>query len=389
MNPQTSNLYVSAGDAIDLSPGESQLIVPGIFVGSTGSGGGNGVYSPFGSDGSSLDNFGVVFSDTYGAVGFISGNGLIVNESGAAIIGYFDGINVNGNGETIKNLGSVLAVGPGHDGIRFDHSSNHVQLANYGSISGPGDGVFVDSAVDGGVINNYGSITSAGHGIFISTNSGLTTQINNANGATITGATDAILSGYGALDLVNAGTINGTLFCGIFTLAATDSILNTGTINGTVHLLGAKGDTFDGKGGTSGDIYAGAGNDLIIAGKGNVSIHMGTGNSTITAGPGHDQFVFDSPIGGHVDLIKHFNPHADKIVLSEADFPGLGPLGKLGAAHFGINGDAHNAHAQIVYKQGNGFLIYDSNGDHPGGQTHFATVAGHPPLGLGDFLLQA
>jgi Ca2+-binding RTX toxin-like protein len=140
--------------------------------------------------------------------------------------------------------------------------------------------------------------------------------------------------------------INGDIFCG--DTGASDTIVNHGTINGVVWLYGAS-DRFNGKGGTSRDIYAYSGNDVIVGGKGALSMHVGTGNSTLTAGPGHDRFVFDSSIGGHVDLIKGFNALVDKIVLSEAHLPGLGPLGKLHAAHFGVNGNAHNASPQIVY----------------------------------------
>jgi hypothetical protein len=389
MPQQTVDHYVTLGDAILLSAGESETIAAGVFVGSMGNLGGNGVYSPFGSDGSSLDNFGVVFSDTFGGVGFISNNGLIVNEPGAIITGYFDGIGVNGNNETIRNLGSIAAVGPAGDGIRFDNSSNHVQLANYGSITGPLNGVFIDSNVDGGTVNNYGSITSPNNGISVATHSGLTTHIANASGAVITGGSSAILSGFGAIDLVNSGTIDGKVFSGLFTLGASDSIINKGIINGSVYLLNPASASFNGKGGTSGDIFTGIGNDVILAGNGNISIHVGTGNTTMTAGPGHDRFVFDGHIGGHVDQIKGFNIHRDKIVLSEADLPGLGPLGHLHATHFAINGNAPNAGAQIVYIESSGFLYYDANGDHAGGRTHFATLAGHPPVGLGDFLVAA
>jgi Ca2+-binding RTX toxin-like protein len=169
---------------------------------------------------------------------------------------------------------------------------------------------------------------------------------------------------------------------------ATDTIINNGVINGIVDLFGAS-DFFYSKGGSSGDVFAGAGNDVIVVGKNNVSVHVGAGKSMITAGPGHDRFFFDHFAGGPADVIKHFNPLIDKVVLSEADFPGIGPHGKLHATHFGVSGNVHNPHPQIVYNQGDGFLFYDSNGDLPGGQTHFATLVGHPPLKLADFLVEA
>jgi hypothetical protein len=75
--------------------------------------------------------------------------------------------------------------------------------------------------------------------------------------------------------------------------------------------------------------------------------------------------------------------------LSESLFHGLGPLGTLHAAHFGIDGNAHNALPQIVYNDHTGALYYDSNGDLPGGMIHFAMLAGHPPIGHATFMLEA
>jgi hypothetical protein len=52
-------------------------------------------------------------------------------------------------------------------------------------------------------------------------------------------------------------------------------------------------------------------------------------------------------------------------------------------SHFGIN-HAHNGLPEIVYNDHNGFLYYE----HSGSMTHFATLAGAPPIGVGTFLLE-
>jgi Ca2+-binding RTX toxin-like protein len=149
-------------------------------------------------------------------------------------------------------------------------------------------------------------------------------------------------------------------------------------------------DLFNSKYGTSGTIFTGTGHDTVLLGKGSASVHIDeAGNSTLTAGAGHDKFIFDEGLGGGKILIKHFNPLIDKIELSETFFHGLGALGLLQPSHFGIDGNAHNHHPQIVYNDLNGFLFYDSNGDLPGGRTHFATLAGHPTISDGNFILHA
>jgi hypothetical protein len=159
---------------------------------------------------STLDNFGAIFSSSLRGVAFLGNNGLIINELGAVISG-FVGIFVNGDSETIHNFGNVY----GEDGIYFGGSSNHIQLINHGSIVAPG-AIYVASDFDGGIIDNYGAVSSDLVGITVNTFAGLTTQVFNAVGATITGTIYAILiagSGHGALHLVNAGSITGTIDC--------------------------------------------------------------------------------------------------------------------------------------------------------------------------------
>jgi hypothetical protein len=214
-------------------------------------------------------------------------------------------------------------------------------------------------------------------GINILTAASVVTHVTNAAAATIIGPQDAIFVATGGLDLINAGTLNGGVDC--TNGSATGTIINNGKIDGTVTLDGTV-DRFDGRHGTSGDIYTGNGNDTVLLGKGKVSIHIGAhGNKVLTGGTGHDTFVFDEGIGGHV-VIKNFDPAVDKIELSEKFFPGLGPHGALHAAHFAIDGNAHNTSPQIVYDDHNGLLFYDSNGDLPGGEAAFAKLTPHPHI---------
>jgi hypothetical protein len=244
-------------------------------------------------------------------------------------------------------------------------------------------GVEEESRIDGGAIHNFGSINSPGIGIDIFGAQGLTTEVTNAKGASIIGGNIAVISEVGGLNFVNAGIVNGPVDTADHT--ATDTIINNGKINGIVNLGGAY-DTFNGKKGTSGTIFTGAGHDVVQVGKGHASVDIDDGNSTITAGAGHDNFVFDHhAIGGGNVVIKHFSAGADKIELSETYFHGIGTVGTtLDINHFGLN-HMHNSLPKIIYNDHNGFLYYEDGG----AMTHFATLAGHPPIGHNSFLLTA
>jgi hypothetical protein len=382
---------IGTGIRINFGPAEQWTINPGVIVGSSDN---RAVSSA--QNQSVLDNFGVLY-DTSGeaAVVFTGNNGLIKNESGATISGDFSGfltggtgVRLAGSGDTIQNFGNIDGLGGlFSDGIWFDPNSSNATLVNHGSVFGVFDAVVANSSHDGSVIQNFGSLNSLIDGVVINTVHGLTTQVTNAKGATIAGGIDSIAVSVGALSLTNNGTLNGTLVLGDST--AHDNIFNHGKINGAVTLGGAF-DFYSGAKGKSGDIFTGAGQDIVQVGKGKVSIHIDdAGHSTVTAGSGHDKFIFDNGLGGGNIVIRHFSAAADHIVLSEAIFGGLGPLGTLKENHFGKDGNAHNGLPQIVYNSHDGFLFYDSNGEFPGGQTHFATLAGAPPIGHASFLLVA
>jgi hypothetical protein len=99
MPTKTANDVVP-GHAIDFDPfPETWTINPGITVGSTGN---FGIVSVFAQ--STLDNFGTAYSAVSDAVVFAGSNGLIKNESGAAIEGLGIGVRLGGNLETIPKL---------------------------------------------------------------------------------------------------------------------------------------------------------------------------------------------------------------------------------------------------------------------------------------------
>ena len=283
----------------------------------------------------------------------------------------------------INNLGSMAGL---VDGVVFSGNSRNAQLINYGSIYGHLIGVDALSFHEGGIIANFGAIRSDKVGVHVYTQPGLTPLITNAAGGIIVGPTDAIRTeSYGAISLNNHGTLIGDIDCTV--PGANDVVINHGKILGTVS-LGSGDDVFNGKGGKSGAVFGGDGNDRLVGSSHSDLLHGGDGNDTLTGGPGADKFFFDTALNAltNVDTITDFKPaQGDKIVLSETYFAGLGPLGKLHAAHFHVNTAGPGASPQIVYTQSNGFLYYDANGHLPGGMTHFATLASLPVLHNSDY----
>jgi Ca2+-binding RTX toxin-like protein len=405
-NTQDVDLFVHGSNPGIVFTGESQTwtISPDVLVSASDQ---DGVDSQHG--GSSLFNNGSILSGAADgtAVFFIGDTSLISNAEGARIIGADKGVAVGGNIASIDNQGSILGLTG--VGVGFDDGSNHVTLANSGSIFGRIDGVRALSRLDGGVIHNAGQITSDHDAIEIDTAAGVTTVIDNAVGGTIRGGSGisdaAIHAGLGSLSLDNHGTIAGDIVSdgGV---VENDTVANSGTIAGDV-FLGSGDDVFTGAGGTSGDVfggdgndrltggsaadklYGGAGNDRLIGARGNDTLDGGTGFDTLTGGAGKDQFVFQSDLspGFNLDRITDFTVHVDKIVLEETVFQGIGHAGVLAAGLFHVGAGARDANDHIIYNPNNGFLIYDANGSHPGGAVHFATLAPHLALTHADFLV--
>jgi Ca2+-binding RTX toxin-like protein len=167
----------------------------------------------------------------------------------------------------------------------------------------------------------------------------------------------------------------------------TSAIYVTGSVNADV----LSGSSFNDKlfGGTGNDaLLGGEGRDALLGGADNDRLNGGSGDDRVTGGDGDDVFVFDSPIGGgvNIDRIADFTSGSDTIEIDQQFyFLGLTP-GQLDASQFAI-GAATGAGPQIVYNPNMGTLHFDSNGAQAGGSTLFAVLMGAPELAATDILI--
>ena len=131
-----------------------------------------------------------------------------------------------------------------------------------------------------------------------------------------------------------------------------------------------------------------AGDDTIHGGGGSDRIAGGPGNDVLDGGAGSDSFIFDAPLdsGANVDLVLDFDPAADRILLDQSVFAGIGP-GELAAAAFVIGQAAVTGANRIVYDSDAGDLFYDPDGSGAADQFHFATLAPHLALSPDDFTI--
>lgn len=127
--------------------------------------------------------------------------------------------------------------------------------------------------------------------------------------------------------------------------------------------------------------------DRLIGTSGANDLYGGRGNDSLTGGLGNDRFVFDSPLGGNVDVITDYNAAADTIVMENGIFTALGAAGVLSANKFRIGTAALDADDRIIYNQATGALIYDVNGSVAGGAVQFATLSTKPAITNADIVV--
>jgi Ca2+-binding RTX toxin-like protein len=334
-----------------------------------------------------LINAGNIVSRSHGVFfDFTAANSIITNTAEGLMLGVF-AVEMTGTGyQTFNNFGKVISTVA--FGVLFSGNAQSVVVNNHGSILAAEMGI--QNGAASGVINNFHLISASGVngvGIHLNTPNLLTTTINNAPAAIIKGTMDAIAADGGMFSIHNLGRVHGDISDNA---NLHDVVINHGTINGNVD-LGGGNDLFNGTGGKSGPVFGGDGRDRLIGGSGKDLLHGDDGNDKLTGGPGADQFFFDSTLNPvtNVDTITDFTSlQGDRIVLSDADFAGLGSFGRLSAPHFHI-GRPTNGNPQIDYNHSTGFLFYDPDGNGGAAPVHFATLANHATIKAGDFFLIA
>jgi Ca2+-binding RTX toxin-like protein len=324
--------------------------------------------------------------DEAGAVTTI-GNLMVTSQNSAVTMTAFAFLNVSGsiysavNGVDAQEEGYVIVGTTGiltgfTYGVHIAGGAFQSTVNNLGVVYGSG-GIFADSGSL--LVLNAGQITGdftagvrlAGTGALQVTNSG-----------DIFGAVNGIESvGTSSATITNTGVISG----GIAALSLSSGaslVTNTGTLGGK-SLLGGGADTFNGTGGTQGNVYGGTGADIVLGGDGDDkffgdagadilrgrlgddaldggadadqlfgglgddSLTGGTGLDTLrggadddrlTGGTGVDTFVFLRNQG--TDRITDFVNNVDKLDLRAFDFASVAAVAALASASsFGLRID--------------------------------------------------
>lgn len=334
--------------------------------------------------------------------------GKVVNLATGHIEGGKHGI-TGANDALIQNAAGGVIIGRNGSGVNFDTEAadgdGYVTVVNHGLISGrydgfgdgDGDGVDVDYLVS---IRNTGTIEGIGADLIENFADGVAAgggRINNLASGLVHGQSNGILiddgdrnGAYAETTLINDGTVSAELgyavrFIGDFddliinsgTIATAaeiaidagagdDKVRNQGRIIGHVD-LGDGNDDYRGGGEAAGEIWGGAGDDVIVGGAGADVIVGGEGKDRLTGGAGNDLFVFadlndSGATFGAADRIVDFAA-GDQIDLSGIDsnaaVAGDQAFAFIGDAAFsGVAGEL-----RLVADRGNTVIYADVDGD--------------------------
>ena len=366
-------------------------IADGIVVTSSD---GNGVFSL--KSGSKLINNGNIHSGAGNGIAFSGAGSSILNNAGHSIVGSA-GVFFTQSGHTLTNHGRI--IGFDNVGVGCDSQADGVVVNNDGEIYGRDAGIANTSAAGSLDVTNSGLVWSDRNGIDVARG----ISLENSAGGIIKGASAAIISDLdgGRLSLDNHGTLDGMI--DLNAPGQNDVVKNAGVISGEVH-LGPGNDSFDGAGGTSGQVLGEAGDDSLTGGKGDDSLDGGDGSDRLAGGKGSDTlrggddpdtFVFDVKLkarssgkgGAGIDSVLDFAPGQDRIELHHTAFKKL-DLGELAKKDFavGVKSAGKDKHA-VYYEKDTGKLSYDVNGHHKGGDVVFAVLDKNLDLSAADLVV--
>lgn len=119
-------------------------------------------------------------------------------------------------------------------------------------------------------------------------------------------------------------------------------------------------------------ILGGVGSDYIVAGSGDDLINSGAGVDIVFGGPGKDRYQFDAAAGGY-DQLLDFESGEDRILIQNAGFGGLLPIGQLQLQNFASQ-TANAARPQFVFDALRGALFWDADGTGVGRSVKIVTT---------------
>jgi len=282
---------------------------------------------------------GSIFSEDSDGVSSDTGSSSlrVTVDVGGTIVAGSDAIELNGNNHSISNAGFLRGVGDAAIQVLGDSAT----VTNTGQLLAQ-RGISIQGV--GGDISNAGLIQAEGTGVGFGLGIEVAQGANIVNSGTISAAVIGVVFTAGACTLFNSGTILSRSGLALDGSDAADVVRNSGDIGGTAKLdggndvvrnlglmgdilLGSGDDSFDGRGGQSGTVQGGAGNDTLIGGAKDDDLQGGTeddilkgklGDDTLDGGSGNDTLNGgrgeDTLIGGTGDDIYVVNDTDDVIV---------------------------------------------------------------------------
>jgi len=306
---------------------------------------------------------------------------------------------INGVGNTLNNVingngannvidggagADTMAGGAGDDAYIVDNAGDLVvEYSSEGTDS-------VNASVSYILTANVEKLTLAGSAAINATGNALDNIIiGNAAANSIDGGlgADAMTGGAGddvyfvdnvgdAITETNSGgtdTVNASISYTLATYVENLNLIGSDAINGFGNTLNNIINGNAANNALNGD----AGQDVIFGGAGNDTINGGLASDTLDGGAGADIFAFNTTLGStNVDRINNFAAVDDMIMLDDAVFRALGPIGALAVGAFNTGASAMQADDRIIYNTSTGALLYDADGSGKGGAIQFATLSG-------------
>lgn len=219
---------------------------------------------------------------------------------------------------------------------------------------------------------------------------------NNGNDTLVGGSGNDKLDGGAGIDVLMGGAGNDSYVVNLSRDAVIEAVkAGYDTVQSKVSwvlpknveklvLQGKK--PLDGTGNTLNNTLIGNAADNQITGKwGNDKLVGGGGSDTLTGGGGRDKFLFDNLKG--VDKITDFSVAEDTILLEQTVFAAIKQTGTLATNQF-VNGSAAvDGDDYLIYRQNNGALYYDADGNGVGAQVPIALLGSHLALTHADFVV--